>query len=480
MRRLPLAVGLFAATALSGQDSRAAVVSTSGPVRGEILAAAFSGDALVVARRPDGRVDGRRGEGEGRTLRVELRRPGQPVTVLLNSVTKDTDTAVNLAASPEAVVVGLLENDDDTAPSRVWVGPPSGPLREVATCSRSFLVPAVAVDGPRVAWADGGCAGATGRSFEVTPASVALAGVDPAVAVRRTPVPADQVIAGVALRGDAGLVDVLRPTFFAFASDVRAFGPQGLGGVREREPFGFLLPVGLLPDGTAALARASFDEAFEEDQSAERGRPRCSAETVVLAPGATTRRPLRIGGCLTESDETGQVDATVAGDRVLSRVEPLVPRRSSSPEPISITSVRADDTDLKTIVSGSFRAPLGLAADGGRVGWWQRRCAGGQELVVADGPVPALKACSLRVVTRRARVRAGRISLQVRCSLGCTGRIVDDTQCGPQLLRSFVLAPGTRRLRLRVPRRSRARGRVLLRIEVDGGPMRRAVVRLRR
>ncbi|MDQ3631759.1 MAG: hypothetical protein M3417_10935 [Actinomycetota bacterium] len=478
MRRLLLAVALCAAAVLTAQDSRAAVVSTSGPVRGEILAAAFSGDALVVARRPEGRVVGRRRE--ARTLRVELRRPGQPATVLLNSAIKDTDAEVNLAASPEAVVVGLHEGDDDTGPSRVWVGLPSGPLREVAACSRSFLVPAVAVDGPRVAWADGGCAGGTGRALEVTPASVAFAGVDPAVPVRRTPVPADQVAVGVALRGDAGLVDVLRPTFFAFASDLRAFGPRGLGEVREREPFGFLLPVGLLPDGTAALARATFDDEGFEDRPDERGRPRCSAETVVLAPGATTRRPLQIGGCLTEATERGQIGATVAGDRVLSRVQPLVPRRRRSPTPVSITSVRADDTDLKTIVSGTFRAPLGLAADGGRVGWWQRRCAGGEELVVADGPVPALKACSLRVLTRRAGVRAGRISLRVRCPLGCTGRIVDDTQCGPEPLRSFVLAPGTRRLRVRVPRRSRARGRVLLRVDIDGGPTRRAVVRLRR
>ena len=464
MRRAMLVLGLCAASLLFAQPAATRVVSTSGPVRGEVLALAFSGDALVVARRPDRRA-----------VRIELRPPGQPAKLLLVTGVKSSDANVTLAASPEVVAVGLGEDGDEVgARSQVWVGPPVGPLRRVASCSRSFLVAAVAVDGPRAAWADGGCAGPARRPTEVGPASIALGSVDPAVAIRRVPIPRDALAGGLALRGEAGLAGVLRPTFFGPTTDVRPFGPDGLGEAREHEPLGFLLPVGLLADGTAALARTSFGDDGERS-----GSPRCDADTVVLPPGATKRRKLESGGCLAVGDELpGDPGATVAGERVVSRVANI--ERRGPPFRVTITSVRPDGSDLRTIVSGTYRAPLGLAADGARVGWRQLLCVGGEELVVADGPVPAIRACTLRVLTRRARVRAGGISLRVSCPRGCVGRIVDDTQCGPEGLRRFTLARGTSRLRVRVPRRSRRRGRVLLRFEVDGGPARTAVVRLRR
>jgi len=469
MRRAMLVLGLCAASLLFAQPAAAGVVSTSGPVRGEVLALAFSGDALVVARRPDRRA-----------VRIELRRPGQPAKLLLVTAVKSSDANVTLAASPEVVAVGLGEDaGDESARSQVWVGPPVGPLRQVASCSRSFLVAAVAVDGPRAAWADGGCAGPARRPTEVGPASIALGSADPALAIRRVPIPRDALAGGLALRGEAGLAGVLRPTFFGGTTDVRPFGPDGLGEAREHEPLGFLLPVGLLADGTAALARTSFGDEFDDGERS--GPPRCDADTVVLAPGATKRRKLESGGCLALDDGLpGEVGATVAGERVVSRVRPVSTENRGSPSPVRITSVRPDGSDLRTIVSGTYRAPLGLAADGARVGWRQLRCAGGEELVVADGPAPTIKACTLRVLTRRARVRAGGISLRVGCPRGCTGRVVDNTQCGPEGLRRFTLERGTSRLRVRVPRRSRRRGRVLLRFEVDGGPARTAVVRLRR
>lgn len=230
--------------ALGAQEASAAVVSTSGPISGEIRAVALSGDALVVARQP-----------EGRALRIELRRPGRPTALLLLTDADDPDAEVVLAASAQAVAVGLVEDDDIADPSAVWVGPPSGPLREVASCTRGFSAPAVAVDGSRVAWADGGCTGPTGRPFEVGPASIALADVDPAVAIRRTPIPRDSLPVGFTLRGDGGLAGILRPTFFGATGDVRPFGPNGLGEASEGEPGGALLPVGTLPDGTTALAR---------------------------------------------------------------------------------------------------------------------------------------------------------------------------------------------------------------------------------
>ena len=471
MRRSLLVLGLCAVSLPPAQHAAAGVVTSSGPVRGDVLALAFSGDALVIARRP-----------EGRAVRIELRRPGRPAKLLLLTGAKDADASVTLAASREAVAFGLSEDAGDVgARSRVWVGPPVGPLREVAVCSRGFLLPAVAVEGGRVAWADGGCAGPTGRSAEIGPASVGVGSVDPTVPIRRVPIPRDALAGGLALQGEGGLVGVLRPTFFGLTTDVRPFGPDGLGEPREREPAGFLLPVGLLADGTAALARMSLDD--EAGDGEPEDLPRCTAETVVLAPGATTRRALQSGGCLDVGDDLpGDAGATVAGERIVSRVgsDDDDEGDGDGPSSVAITSVRPDGNDLKTIVSGSHRRPLGLAADGARVAWRQLRCAGGEALVVADGPVPALKACTLRVVTRRARVRAGRAALRVRCALGCEGVVVDDTQCGPERLRRFTLPPGTSRLHVRVPGRSRRRGRLLLRFEVNGGPTRTAVVRLRR
>ena len=469
MRRFLPVLGLCAVSLLPAQQAAAGVVSTSAPVRGDVLALAFSGDALVIARRPE------RG-----AVRIELRRPGQPAKLVLLTESDDRNAGVTLSASTETVAVGLNDDlDDSPAQSRLWVGPPAGPLREVAGCSRAFLPPSTAVDGPRVAWADGGCASIPGRPVEVGPASVALGNVDPAIPVKRHPIPRDSVSIGIALRGDSGLTGILRPTFFGFSGDVRPFGPDGLGEARESEPGGSLVPVGLLADGTAALARSADPESNDRDLD-DRVRPRCDSDTVLLPPGATTRRTLQTGGCLTDHELYGQVDTTVAGERIVSLVSPLGGRMGRRPRPVAVTSVRPDGTDLKTIVSGSYRGPRGLAANGARIGWWQRRCAGGTELVVADGPAPTIKACTLRVLTRRARLRAGRISLRVRCPRGCTGRIVDDTQCGPEGLRRFALARGTSRLRVRVPRRTRRRGRVLLRLAIDGGPARTAVVRLRR
>lgn len=475
MRRFLLVLGLCALSLLPVQPAAAGVVSTSGPVRGGIRALAFSGDALVIARQP-----------ERRAMRIELRRPGQAAKLVLLTDADDPDAGVTLAASGGAVAVGVNESPDDgPARSRVWVGPPSGPLREVAGCSRAFLVPSAAVDGPRVAWTDGGCAGVTGRPLEVGPASVAVGNVDPAVAVTRHPITRDSLSIGIALRGDSGIAGILRPTFFGVTGDVRPFGPGGLGEARESEPGGTLIPVGLLSDGTAALARAG--DADSDSDSDDRGfdddvRPRCDADMVLLAPGATARRTLQTGGCLVNDEPFDPVDTLVAGDRIVSRVSPVVEQSygAERPRPVAISSVRPDGSNLRTIVSGSYRGPRGLGADGSRIAWWQRRCAGGEELVVADGPAPAIKACTLRVLTRRTRLRAGRISLRVSCPRGCTGRIVDDTRCGPRGLRRFTVARGTSRLRVMVPRRSRRRGRVLLRFEVDGGPARTAVVRLRR
>lgn len=463
-RFVPLAAVL--ATIATCLPASAATPAVSGKVDGTVLALAFSGDSTVVARRP-----------AGRAIRIELRRPGQDSRLLL-APRVDTGATVRLAASPQAIVVAFGSDDEDAGPSQVWAGAPGGPLREVAGCTRSFVTPTVTVDGARVGWADGGCAGPGDRPSEVGPASVAVADADPQLPVTRVPVPQDSLPVGIALRGTGGLVAVLRPTFFGGTTDLRSLSPEGLGVAREREVNGVLLPVGFFADGTAGLVH----QADSEDGFTQEGeQPRCPADVVVLAPGATTRQELP-GGCLVDDEPLASTDATVAGERLVSRSTPLDTAHAAydaGPSRVALTSVRADGSDLRTIVSGTYRSPQGLAADGTRVGWWQRRCAGGTTLAAARAPVGALRACTLRVLRRHVAVQAGRIALPVSCPLGCTGLVVDVSRCGRQARRRFALPPGVRRLHVPLTRGG-PRRRAVLHVDIDGGRSRNIEVRLRR
>ncbi len=440
------------------------------PVGGEVLATAYAGDALVVARRPE------RG-----AIRVEVRRPGQGPKVVLTTTTTDSEAAVLLAASDRALAVSLAEDPDDDggSSSRVWIGAPTGPVREVAACVRSVTAAPVAVDGTRVAWGEGGCAGATGDPTEIGPGAFVFGDVDATLPVRRVPVPDGQLPTTLKLRDGAALAGLLRPSFLSFfATDVRAVLPEGLGPVRTKQASGFLEPVGLLADGAAVLARLSFSLQDEYDFDDEDPRSRCSNDVSVLAPGSDVRRPLEVGGCPAREDEDIVPATVVAGDRIFTRVLSRTSRRSDEARPAAITSVRPDGSDRKTIVTGTYRKPLGLAANGSQVAWWQDRCLGGQELVTATGPVAATRSCTVEVLTRRARVRNGRASLRVRCAAGCRGTIVDESVCGRQPRATFTIARGTRTIRLIVPRRQLRSGRVLLRIGAPGGPTRRQLLRV--
>lgn len=465
MRRLPSLLGACAGLLAAAPLASAAVVSTT-PVPGRVVATAFAGDALVLARRP-----------ESGAARVELRRPGQAPKVVLSVPDLGDDSLLTLAASPAALAVSLIEDagdDEEGSPSRVWVGALDGPLREVATCRRAVYRPLVAVDGSRVAWADGGCGGATGQPQEVGPAAFAFADADPAVPVRRVPVPEDQVPASLALGGGGAVGALLRPTFFGFSSDIRAVGDT-LGPVRDRVQSGVLAPFGVLADGSVAVTSTSFAEGdFSFD---EENRP-CAAQLAVLPPTGP-RRPLDAGGCPDTAAETLAPVGVFTGDRLVTLVGPRRPRPlGSDAQPLAITAVRPDGTDRKTIVTGTYRKPLGFAAAPGRFAWWQDRCTGGQELVLAGGPVAATRSCTVDVLTRRAKVTRGRASLRVRCAAGCRGTIVDESQCGRQPRVTFTIPRGTRTVRLLVPARQRRAGRVLLRFGAPGGPTRRQLVRV--
>ena len=77
----PLLLGACAGLLTAAPGASAATATTT-PVGGKILATAFAGDALVVARRAT----------ENAPIRVELRRPGQGAKLEL--LTTDTDDEV--------------------------------------------------------------------------------------------------------------------------------------------------------------------------------------------------------------------------------------------------------------------------------------------------------------------------------------------------------------------------------------------------
>ena len=135
MRRTPLTASVAAlALLLAGGQASAARVLT--PVRGEVRALAFSGDAVIVARQApgDALVVERLVAGEGRAQKDQRGHTGD-------------EDAVSLAASADALAVGLNPESDEVAPSRVMVGAPLGPLREVATCDAGLIVRRTAIPG---------------------------------------------------------------------------------------------------------------------------------------------------------------------------------------------------------------------------------------------------------------------------------------------------------------------------------------------
>ncbi len=471
MPRRALLLSLALAGVLGCTDASAA--RTTFAVRGDVTAIAFAGDALIVARQ---RTDG--------SLRLERWSPGAPAQTLLRLPRSGEDTTVSLAASAQALALGLQpDGGEDSDPSHVFVGPSAGPLREVAACKAGLLRPAVAVSGSRIAWPSGGCGEPVSHPSAFSPVAIVIGGADPAAPLRRIAVGPDALPMAIMLNGETGLVGLLRPSFFhPFNSEVRRLGVSVLGETVARENGGTVAPIGVLPNGDTVFGRGGFED--DEDAEAERGP--CDSSLFVLAPGSSQRRTLSLGDCpIDESFQRSEGGARVAGERVYAIVAEDVKRQEATrPRPVALKTVRSDGRDVLVLARGTYRPPRGLATDAaGRVAWWQRGCTGGSEIVTDDGAGPrsstAIPACRVKVLNRSARVRGGRIMLRLQCPQGCSGEARVRTRRGTRLVRSFSFKPGTHRLSLRLTRRERRGKRLALSLQVAAGPSRAAVIRLR-
>ena len=459
-RFAPPWVALFAiqCCALGTAASTAAAATTVTPVRGEIRAVVFSGDAVVIARQPPG--DG---------LKVERLLPGAPAQILVRTRLEDENDEVSLAGSAEALAVAVNAATEGFGSSRVLIGPPAGPLREVARCRAGVLVPPVAVAGSQIAWRDGGCARPARYPNAIGPATIAIANVDPLLPARRISVPGKGLPASLVLAaGDTGLVGLLLPQpNDELSARIRPFAPTAIGAPIAVRQSGYLLALGILGDGTHVFA--------EIPSSKE-----CIFDVFAVAPASGRPRVVAFGGC---PDPTAlPVVATGVGplgDRIVAIA--AEPGRDTRRATTAIVSVRGDGGDRRVVARGTFRTPLGVAAEGDRVAWWQPRCAGGSEIVVRGGgesEAAVISSCRAEIRSRSAQVRNGRIGVRVRCPHGCTG-LASVERIGAGTKR-FSLAAGTHTLRLRVALGRRARARVRVELEVDSGQTKSARISVRR
>lgn len=464
-RVLPVSVAL----AVLLPSASASAAQTKVPVGGDVQAIAFAGDALIVARQP-----------QNGGLVLERLSPGAPAQMLLRLPRSrgEDDFDVMLAASPQAIALGIqLPGDSD--PSVVFVGPATGALRQVAACAAGLLVPPVAVAGVNVAWLEGGCGEPPREPRAASPASIVVAGPDASAPQRRVALGEDALAVAITLDGQTGLVGVARPSFFSFfRSEVRRLGTNELGETIARESARLVVPVGVLSNGESVLLRSALEEGDGDESGSS-----CDATLFVIASATGERRALPLGGCPEDEDFTSST-ARVAGDRVYSLVTGRPTSNSRVPRAVAITSVRGDGGDARLLARGTHRPPLGIAAvDPGRVAWYQRRCVRGSEIVIDDGAVPAsapsIRSCVVRLLTRSARVRGGRITLRLRCPSGCSGQLIAATRRGEPAERSFAFARGTHRLSLRLKPSQRRAKRLRVALEVANGPSRSATIRLR-
>jgi hypothetical protein len=453
---LPLVVALLV---LLGDD-QASAARTTVPLRGVVRALALSGNAVVVARQPT-----------GKGLVVERVAPGAPTQILLSTTLDDENDQVALSASADAVAVALnaTSRDNDFGSSRVLIGPAAGPLREVWVCTAGLVTSPVAVNGSRIGWREGGCGEPSGDPRGVTPSVLAIGSADPDAAVRKIPVPGQSLPGSLALGpNDTGVVGMLLPSFFRLDSEIRSFSPAGVGAPILSEPGLALTVIGILADGTRVLLLSGP----EDDKG-------CGNQLFTLAPGATERKPVDIGGCVSSTPAPGPVDGTgpvANAGGIVGLV--AVPSGDGTVDSASVVSVR--EGQRRVVARGTYRVPLGVAADGARVGWWQQRCSSGSEVVVqdaADPSVAAVGSCSARILTRAARVRGGRIAVRVRCPLGCHGFAFAGR---PQAPAEFQFGRGTHTVRLPFSLGKRRSVRTAVRLIIENGPSRSATVRVHR
>lgn len=464
MLRRALLFSVALAGILGSTDASAA--QTTIPVRGDVEAIALAGDAVIVARQPIGR---------GFTLERIV--PGAGVQTLLRLARSNDRTEAALAATAQGLALGVqTDANDGFSASRVYVGPPAGPLRDVAACAAGLLLPPVAVAGSQIAWREGGCGEPEGGPRAIGPVAIVIGGPDATTPLRRIAVGPDELPATIVLDGATGFTGVLRPSFFSVDSEVRRLGPSALGETLLIEQGRVVAPVGVLGSGEGVFLLGPL----EGDDSGS--ATVCDTTLFVLTPGSSDRRKLSLGGCPIGSGYLSGA-TRVAGDRVYSLIAEPRRARSTAPSSVAFVSTRSDGGDARVFVRGTRRAPRGIAADAaGRVAWWQRRCAGGTEVVTDDGATPAAAkstpSCSLTVLNRSARVRRGAITLRLRCPLGCSGQVIADTRL-PRFLRSFSFARGTHSLRLSLSRGERRRQRLQLGFEIADGRSRTATIRLR-
>jgi hypothetical protein len=456
---------------LCGGDAALAARTTL-PIAGDVRAVAFTGEALAIAYLPP------RG---GLTVeRFAGNAIGQP---LLGTSLRAAEDEIQLAGSPQALAVGLQPDAEaNFASSRVFVGPAAGPLREVSVCAAGLLPPPVAVAGAAVAWRDGGCGDPVASPNAITPAALMIAAVDPAIAPTRIALDPNVLPVSLVLADGGGMVGALRPSFFAVDSEVRAFSLANLQTTLVAERSAIVSPIGVLANGTRvfSLSRLNVSERDADDEA-------CPNSLFTIRAGDTQRRELAAGGCLLGADApSGPSSARVGTDRAYAVVGEPARGSSAGPPRISVVSLGADGGERRVHASGSYRPPRGIAADGDRLAYWHRRCTDdGSDVVVVDGAGQdagpgAISSCRARVLTRRARVSDGRISLQLRCPAGCRGVAVDAGGERPRRLRSFSLQAGTHALRIALSSAVRRRGRLRLELIVEHGPARLVEIRLRR
>jgi len=460
MRRLALSATVVLLALLGAGTASAARTIT--PVGGDVRALAFGGDALVVARQP-----------RGRGLVVERSVPGAPASIIVRTKLTDDDDQIALAASAEALAFAF-NPDDDAPPAAVMVGPAAGPLREVASCPTGLLVSPVAVAGSRIAWREGGCGEPADRPRDIGPAAIIVGGADAGAPVRRSPVDGPGMLSALVLvPGDAGFAGVLLPSFFLLDGEVRPFGPAGVGAPVVTEHGRAVSPAGILGDGTRVLALAG--EAGDESGS-------CQTQVVTIAPGANVRRTVGSGVCATGDDDFGAPSGvSVTAERIVMRVAGPDPPTDERQRKIFVVSVRGDGSDRRVLARGGHRVPIGAAAGGDRTAWWQERCTEGSELVVQDQAETAtlsITPCRVEVLTRRARVRGGRVAVRLRCPAGCSGSAE-----GARIVRGsklFSFGRGTHLLRLPVALGTQRRLHLRFDLLVRNGPPRRGSIRVRR
>lgn len=468
---------LLVAVALAGAlgCTSASAAQTKLEVRGEVKAIAFAGDALIVARQPR-----RRG------LRVERLMPGAaPRTLLRLPRLRDEDDQVAIAASPQGLAVSVhADGSEDYGGSQVFVGPPVGQLRAVAACASALLLPPVVVSGSRIAWSAGGCGEPASDPSAARAVSILIGSADAAAPRRRVAVAPESLPAAIVLADQGGMVGLLRPSFFSFfKSEVRRLGASQVGDLVVAESGRIVMPSGVLDNGDAVFSLREVDEGGGASESR---REHCGSSLFVLAPGATRRRALSLGGCSAdgEASPAASTSTRVVGDRVYSLVE-QARRKGRGPAPVAVRSVRGDGAFARVHARGSYRPPLDFAVNqAGRVAWRQQRCAGrGSQIVIEDGAPPlgptAIPSCRVKLLDHSARLRGHRITLRLSCPSGCSGQAFGHARHRTRYLRSFSFERGRHRLRLRLTRRLRRAKRLRLSLEVILGPSRSAVIRLR-